>query len=638
MSDLRFEVSSNETDNLHFTPQGTEQQTADVSVRQINDTLLALVERCIARAFSEEESYSKYQYVINGHTVFQFITDHAAGPWNSNEVRMLPLAEDLQLLFDALTTEVTVISSERFLASRASYNQAIADGAGVVPEDSVVFTAEEGGGKYYFYTSNEEETRWVDFYGSYTDPAGVEQTYHERKAALSGAMFQLPEGSDFLITVSTNVEDEDLTHSFVCMRELSELAYIATKADKQFTVLGEGNQSLGQNTLVFGRYAASDVQEAAVGEEEPESNLIEAVGNGSGQTSRHNARTLDWQGNETLAGKLTVGAGPSAAMDVATKAYVDASFAVNDAMIFKGTLGTGGTVTALPAVHSIGWTYRVITAGTYAGQQCENGDLIICRADGTTANNAHWTVVQANIDGAVTGPASAVGDRLAAFSGTSGKVVKDSGIGLSDVATKGYADAKIDDTAGDGVTGKTWSADKLMDECFCVETGVISSLPKVITDARVDASCIVEDKILDDQVSIGWVTVDGKLILYGRLDSGVTLPSKKISIKRCHGLTGDAVTLGLRFQASSNENGNYLVATGENLIPTVQYTWRLYTSDGTQVYAVGTVPSSPTYSMWFQEAVRGLVNGDYYCTIAPTLNSSNLATSGTVTFTKALTA
>jgi hypothetical protein len=70
-------------------------------------------------------------------------------------------------------------------------------------------------------------------------------------------------------------------------------------------------------------------------------------------------------------------------------------------MIFKGTIGTGGTVTALPASHNAGWTYRVITAGTYAGIVCEVGDLIICTTDGTAASNSHWTVAQTNIDGAI---------------------------------------------------------------------------------------------------------------------------------------------------------------------------------------------------------------------------------------------
>ncbi len=51
-------------------------------------------------------------------------------------------------------------------------------------------------------------------------------------------------------------------------------------------------------------------------------NYVEIVGNGTGQ-KKSNARTLDWNGNEVLAGKLTVGAQPTENMDVATKQYVD---------------------------------------------------------------------------------------------------------------------------------------------------------------------------------------------------------------------------------------------------------------------------------------------------------------------------
>jgi hypothetical protein len=42
--------------------------------------------------------------------------------------------------------------------------------------------------------------------------------------------------------------------------------------------------------------------------------------------------------------------------DAATKLYVDDIIATNDAMVFKGTIGTGGTVTTLPTTHNIGWT------------------------------------------------------------------------------------------------------------------------------------------------------------------------------------------------------------------------------------------------------------------------------------------
>ena len=50
---------------------------------------------------------------------------------------------------------------------------------------------------------------------------------------------------------------------------------------------------------------------------------VEIVGNGTADNARSNARTLDWNGNEVLAGKLTVGAAPTNNMDVATKQYVD---------------------------------------------------------------------------------------------------------------------------------------------------------------------------------------------------------------------------------------------------------------------------------------------------------------------------
>ena len=80
------------------------------------------------------------------------------------------------------------------------------------------------------------------------------------------------------------------------------------------------------------------------------------------------------------------------------------ALAAGDAMVFKGTIGTAGTVTALPTTYNIGWTYRVITAGTYAGQICEVGDLItaIMGRTGTGNTNGDWTIMQTNINGALT--------------------------------------------------------------------------------------------------------------------------------------------------------------------------------------------------------------------------------------------
>ena len=115
---------------------------------------------------------------------------------------------------------------------------------------------------------------------------------------------------------------------------------------------------------------------------------------------------------------------------------IKASFAANDAMVFKGTIGgdAAATIHELPATHSAGETYRVYDIkggnnGKYLGngEVCEIGDLIICIKDGTTHSAGDWTIVQTNIDGAVIGPTSAVNNHVAIFNEASGKVIKDSG-------------------------------------------------------------------------------------------------------------------------------------------------------------------------------------------------------------------
>ena len=101
-----------------------------------------------------------------------------------------------------------------------------------------------------------------------------------------------------------------------------------------------------------------------------------------------------------------------------------------------GTVGTGGTVETLPADnYKLGDLYVVKTGGIYAGQVCEPGDLILCiKTFAEEAADTDWTVIQNNINRAVTGPASAADGNLVAFDGTSGTVAKDSGIKKDDVS------------------------------------------------------------------------------------------------------------------------------------------------------------------------------------------------------------
>ena len=131
---------------------------------------------------------------------------------------------------------------------------------------------------------------------------------------------------------------------------------------------------------------------------------------------------------------------------IATTAYVTTAINnvlnASNAMVFKGTIGENGSVTSLPTSHQVGDVYVVSTAGSYAGQNCEVGDMIVCTITGTASKNSDWTVVQSNINGAVTGPSSSVDSHVAIFDGSTGKIVKDSGftIGKSVPANAVFTD------------------------------------------------------------------------------------------------------------------------------------------------------------------------------------------------------
>lgn len=194
----------------------------------------------------------------------------------------------------------------------------------------------------------------------------------------------------------------------------------------------------------------------------------------------------------TFTGTVTLAADPQNNLEAATKQYVDRLVAgINDF-----TVGVVDSSTPLPATgYKVGQTFRVAEAGTYAGVECEAGDLIIVikdyAADG--ASNSDFLVVQANVDGAVTGPDASTDANIVVFDGTTGRKIKDSTVTLAslqdaiakahehanktqlDSFTKtetellGEVDTKIStalqdyattDSLGDYVTNETYQTDK----------------------------------------------------------------------------------------------------------------------------------------------------------------------------------
>lgn len=143
-------------------------------------------------------------------------------------------------------------------------------------------------------------------------------------------------------------------------------------------------------------------------------NVIEVAYGGTGKSSLDSGKVLIGNGTDPVTFKTIDTSVTADSSNLITSgavaAAIAASFAANDAMVFKGTIGAADdnpTVTSLPTnKYSAGATYRVITAGTYAGKVCEVGDLIIAIHDGPSSGSsvidADWTVAQTNIDGALT--------------------------------------------------------------------------------------------------------------------------------------------------------------------------------------------------------------------------------------------
>lgn len=116
----------------------------------------------------------------------------------------------------------------------------------------------------------------------------------------------------------------------------------------------EGNGTIANHFAqhVFGEYNVADTSSAGA---DNRGNYIEIVGNGTSST-RSNARTLDWSGNETLAGNLSVGGTITAGgNDVATTNVIVPLNPQNSSAttLVAGKLNTLGSVDyatiALPA-------------------------------------------------------------------------------------------------------------------------------------------------------------------------------------------------------------------------------------------------------------------------------------------------
>lgn len=173
--------------------------------------------------------------------------------------------------------------------------------------------------------------------------------------------------------------------------------------------------------------------------------------------------------------------------------------------------------------YKAGQMWRVAAAGTYAGATCEVGDLILCLKDYAegSAGNTDFMVIQANIDGAVTGPDAATDAHIVVFDGATGKVIKDSNVSiasLNDAIAKAH-----EHTNKTQLDTFTMNQTELLSEAHDDAASQISTLQSSITESletKADAANVYTKTDIDDKLNtintnlntkVDSATVDSKI-------------------------------------------------------------------------------------------------------------------------------
>jgi predicted MPP superfamily phosphohydrolase len=144
------------------------------------------------------------------------------------------------------------------------------------------------------------------------------------------------------------------SHAYKCIKDHTSGTYNGNFSMQEYAGAGGGTlytvwEDLGTDTKAY----------------------AEIVGKGS-SGSRSNARTLDWDGNEFVAGKITVGSGPQGNMDVATKQYVDTAVSNMDTSAlapkanpeFTGSISLERKAGTTVGSRSVATGYNVEASGT----------------------------------------------------------------------------------------------------------------------------------------------------------------------------------------------------------------------------------------------------------------------------------
>ncbi|GEM_PF-1708136 len=227
--------------------------------------------------------------------------------------------------------------------------------------------------------------------------------------------------------------------------------------------------------------------------------------------------------------------------------------------------------------------------GGASGNDVDVGDTLLCLVDGSAAGDQatvgmNWTIGQGNIDGAVTGPASAADGDFAQFDGTTGKIIKD---GLS-LDVDGTLSADSDTHVPSQKAVKTYvdSVAQGLDVKPSVKAASTSSLTHSGAQTIDGVSCVVGDRVLDKNNSTPalngiWIVASGSWARAADMDSWSEIPGAFCFVEQgtVNGNTG--------WTCTSDQGGT---------LETTAITWTQFSGAGTYTAGSGLSLSGMQFS------------------------------------------
>ena len=402
---------------------------------------------------------------------------------------------------------------------------------------------------------------------SFSDITDVTEALSAINTGLQAHIKTLANGTTSGHVVGSDLSDFEWTQGVGTLKpETIDLSHFAKAPDAGLIGIASGDVTSGEAPMDFLSWSqvVSEIEKAGSISIKTKDNQVISLSGKADQIEVTISNSITLPGNPKIGTSVAVGGSldKDGGLEIANIDYVrkkiDSVLAAGDAMHYLGQLDPA--ITKLPAGDA-GDTYVIsnnVSADTDITGLGEMhvGDLLICKTDGTVAETPdNWELIETHKD-TIFGPSGAVDENIVVFSGTSGKVAKDSGVSINNVVKD---TRKV--TATDGLELDSANSSGALSKDIIIKH---SPVTPTITGAPGDGKFI--SQITED--SRGHVTAvtytpetdlsqsDGNGVTNGVADSGKYISGVTVS---GHEITIAATDLPGTVKVDSSGTADYLI-------------------------------------------------------------------------------